>query len=115
MCIENSERKGKEFMRMQRMILFLVFIVLLVGVSLILLPRLHTNAAARVVSPQTESERITIDEFKALLAKPEPVVIIDVRGEAAKKIKGALHIPLPELESRLSEIPRDREIVTYCA
>ncbi len=72
-------------------------------------------AAARNGAPPAEIGRITLAELKALLARREPVTIIDVRGDSATKIKGALHIPLPEIEARLKEIPRDREIVTYCA
>lgn len=64
-------------------------------------------------------ERITIDELKAKLAKKEPVIIIDVRGAdydaSATKIKGAIRIAPAELEARLKELPRDKEIVTYCA
>lgn len=64
---------------------------------------------------QTPPDRITLDEFKALLADGKPVLVLDVRGGVTQKIKGAVNIPLGELESRLGEIPRDREIVTYCA
>lgn len=42
---------------------------------------------------------------------------VDVRDTEDYKrghIKGALGIPLPEIESRLSEIPQDKEIVFYC-
>ena len=72
-------------------------------------------AAAQNGAPPAEIERITLAEFKALLARREPVTIIDGRGDSDTKIKGALHIPLAEFESRLKEIPRDRQIVTYCA
>lgn len=64
---------------------------------------------------QTASDRITIDEFKSLLAEGKPVVILDVRGEIDSKIAGAKHIPLDELATRMNELPRDRDIVTYCA
>ena len=64
---------------------------------------------------QEEVERITLADFKALLASNAPVTILDVRGPSPTKIKGAVHIPLDQLESRLDEIPRDRPIVTYCA
>lgn len=43
--------------------------------------------------------------------------VLDVRnpGErAAGSIPGSIHIPLPELRSRLGELPRDREIVVSC-
>lgn len=45
------------------------------------------------------------------------VVVLDVRPDdeyAAGHIPGALSIPLDELERRLDELPRDREIVAYC-
>jgi hypothetical protein len=66
-----------------------------------------------------EVERITVEELKGKLAKNEPVFIIDSRSQGSydateTKIKGALRIPMDEVESRLSEIPRDKEIVTYC-
>lgn len=59
--------------------------------------------------------RITMEEFKQLLAK-NAIVVLDVRGGGiTEKIKGAAHIPENELQARLKELPRDREIVTYCA
>ena len=102
-------------MRIQRSILFLVSITLFISVSLIIAPLPEMNAALRRIAPQSNSDRITIEDFKALLSRNASVVILDVRGDAETKIKGALHIPLDKLESRLNEIPRDREIITYCA
>lgn len=68
---------------------------------------------------------ITVEELKARINNNEPVAIIDVRGSegyAASKttIKGALHFKLRRLKSRfkfspLKDIPKDREVVTYCA
>lgn len=58
--------------------------------------------------------RVTVEEFKALNSSGK-VIALDVRHEAEKKIKGALHIPLDELDARLASLPRDREVVTYCA
>ncbi len=43
--------------------------------------------------------------------------LLDVRtAEERSKgaIPGSIHIPLPELRDRLGEIPKDRQIVTYC-
>jgi rhodanese-related sulfurtransferase len=45
------------------------------------------------------------------------VVLVDVRPAeeyAAGHIEGARSIPIDELESRLAELPDDREIVAYC-
>ena len=59
--------------------------------------------------------RVTVDEFKQLVAR-NSVVILDVRNdEIDRKIKGALHMPYNDIEARAGELPRDREIVTYCA
>jgi len=56
---------------------------------------------------------------ETLLARmrADDVVLVDVRPEhefAAGHLPGALSIPLSALESRLSDLPRDREIVAYC-
>jgi rhodanese-related sulfurtransferase len=68
---------------------------------------------------------ITAEELKTKLASNAPVTIIDVRSSegyaaSATTIKGALHFKARKLKSRLSyaplkDLPRDREIVTYCA
>lgn len=45
------------------------------------------------------------------------VTVIDVRPEPefrAGHLPGAISLPLPDLERRLGEIPRGREIVAYC-
>jgi len=45
------------------------------------------------------------------------VVVIDVRPTEeyqAGHISGSISIPLRELETRLSDLPRDQEIVAYC-
>lgn len=44
-------------------------------------------------------------------------IVLDVRPPeeyAAAHVAGALSMPLEELERRLSELPRDRQIVAYC-
>ena len=45
------------------------------------------------------------------------VTVLDVRPVEeyrAGHLPGAVSLPLEELESRLSELPRDREVVAYC-
>ncbi len=70
-------------------------------------------------------ETISAEELKTKVAKNEPVTIIDVRspeGFAASTttIKGSYHYKVRKLKSRLQypplkSLPRDQEIVTYCA
>ncbi|MEK7408378.1 MAG: metalloregulator ArsR/SmtB family transcription factor [Acidobacteriota bacterium] len=55
----------------------------------------------------------------ALLAKVRAgaVTVLDVRPAEeyrAGHIAGALSVPLKELERRLSELPRDQDVVAYC-
>jgi len=68
---------------------------------------------------------ITAEELKSKLAGNQPVTIIDVRGSeafatATQTIKGSIHFKTRKLKSRLAfpplkDLPRDREIVTYCS
>ncbi len=68
---------------------------------------------------------ISADELKAKVTSNHPVTIIDVRSSegyasSATTIKGAMHFKVRKLKSRLTfaplkDLPKDREIVTYCA
>jgi rhodanese-related sulfurtransferase len=68
---------------------------------------------------------ITAEELKAKMDNNDPVTIIDVRGAegyAASNttIKGAFHFKVRRIKNRLryaplKDLPKDREIVTYCA
>ena len=69
--------------------------------------------------------RITVDELKAKLERNESVTIIDVRSaegfaNSSTTVKGSIHFKLRKLKSRLryaplKDLPRNSEIVTYCA
>lgn len=59
---------------------------------------------------------ITRDELMASL-RDGMVTLLDVRPEdefALGHLPGAVNMPLGKLERRLSELPKDREIVAYC-
>jgi rhodanese-related sulfurtransferase len=72
-------------------------------------------ASAAGARAQGDAARITVAELKEAAARGA-VVILDVRNDAIdRKIKGAAHIPYNDLEQRAGELPREREIVTYCA
>ncbi|UTI64352.1 metalloregulator ArsR/SmtB family transcription factor [Paraconexibacter antarcticus] len=63
-----------------------------------------------------EVDAIGRDELIARLRAGD-VVLIDVRPieeYEAGHIEGARSIPIEELESRLAELPADREVVAYC-
>lgn len=54
----------------------------------------------------------------AHLGQPRPApLLLDVRTAAEfaeGRVPGAINIPVQELEARLAELPRDRELVVYC-
>jgi rhodanese-related sulfurtransferase len=52
------------------------------------------------------------------MAGPNPPLVIDVRApreRADKSIDGTTHLPLNTLRSGLSDVPRDRPLVVFCA
>ncbi|HEY3044968.1 MAG TPA: MBL fold metallo-hydrolase [Vicinamibacterales bacterium] len=69
------------------------------------------------------TERIGASDLAELLAATitaasPPALVVDVRtiGERqSKQIDGSIGIPLNHLPSRMTELPRDRRMVVYCA
>jgi len=85
----------------------------------------HQARTMRAHAQKSTVSFITAEELKAKLTNNDPVTVIDVRsseGYAASSttIKGAIHFKARKIKSRLSytplkDLPKDREIVTYCA
>jgi rhodanese-related sulfurtransferase len=54
---------------------------------------------------------------RLLEAKVEDLVLLDVRSREGYReghLPGAINIPFEELPARLKELPKDKEIITYC-
>jgi len=72
-------------------------------------------AAAGALLAQNKEKTLSADELKELLDKKE-VYCLDVREpkelEELGTIKGYVNIPLSQIEHRLSEIPKNKLIVT---
>jgi rhodanese-related sulfurtransferase len=68
--------------------------------------------------PRPHPGEITGDEFMNIVRnKPADKLVLDVRTKAevaAGMLPGAVNIPVDELQSRLAELPKDKEIVTHC-
>ncbi len=63
--------------------------------------------------------RISVEDLTAQLAGPEPPLLVDVRTRGAvwldgRRIPGSLRMAFEEIEERLAELPRGREIILYC-
>jgi len=63
-------------------------------------------------------ERIAIADLEKKLAGKSKPIVVDVRKPAeiaeSGAIPGAIHIPVDSVGERVSELPRDKEIVFYC-
>jgi rhodanese-related sulfurtransferase/DNA-binding transcriptional ArsR family regulator len=65
---------------------------------------------------RTDTEAVSIDELLAR-AKRKDVVVLDTRppGEyAAGHLPGALSVPIDQLQTKLRQLPKNREYVAYC-
>ena len=83
--------------------------------------------AAIAARAQTDPavQMINAAELKPKFTGSQPMTIIDVRSSEGyansnNTVKGALHFKLRKLKSRLTfppfkDLPKDREIITYCA
>lgn len=63
--------------------------------------------------------RISIDELQGLIETGESPLIVDVRTRskhlgAPHRIPGAIRMTLEEIDDKLSDLPRDREVILYC-
>lgn len=68
--------------------------------------------------PRPHPGEIVGDEFMNIVnTKPGDTIILDVRTKeeaAMGTIPGAVNIPVDEIQVRLAELPKDKEIVTHC-
>lgn len=62
--------------------------------------------------------RISLEQLKEKLDAGADIVIVDVRSKGdfdEGHISGAVSIPWQqEMEARYTELPRDKEVITYC-
>lgn len=64
------------------------------------------------------AERIPIPELQKKLGSDKKPIVVDVRETSEIKeggaIPGAIHIPIRQIDKRMSEIPKNAEVVFYC-
>jgi hypothetical protein len=76
------------------------------------------SATPSVSESESDVPSVNIEQLKEKVDAGADVVIVDVRSKeefAEGHIPGAVSIPWEEIKDRYSEIPRDKEIITYCA
>lgn len=92
----------------------------MVPVAALLLGGICVQAQVQAQAPPADTvataPRISVaDARKALDAGK--AVLVDVRSADSYKqehAKGALSLPTHEIATRLSELPKDKQIITYC-
>ncbi len=72
-----------------------------------------------VIVPVTD-DRLTIEQLKAKLDSGAQLLILDVRAlegwnTSANKIKGAVRVPMEEVDKQKGEWNKATEIITYCS
>jgi len=76
-------------------------------------------AIAGYVASNIVSGAMPVVSWRQVLeTDPNTVLLLDARtrGEhAAGAISGSVNIPVDELRNRINELPKDKEIITYCA
>lgn len=82
------------------------------------LPVTATNAPhpPDVHGDRSTVQRIAVEDLRAKMNRNE-VTVIDVRDAnsySTQHIAGAINVPFASIESMLSDIPKDKPIVTYC-
>jgi len=100
---------------MRRMALF---VALLVVLALIATGFVGTATRSEADLTADSVRKISIDGLKALLGKPD-VVILDVRtahdwDDSKTKIKGAIRADYHDAASWVEKYPKDKTIVLYC-
>ena len=75
------------------------------------------NALASYFATKIDAEWGPYDLKHALESNPGKVVVLDTRTPDAfqeEHIPGAINIPEAELDKRMKELPKNKDIVTYC-
>lgn len=80
-------------------------------------PKSQSISAVEYLRAKLDYEATPYGLNQILAKTPEQVLVLDVRDAAsfrAEHIQGAMNIPAADLISKLSTLPKDKTIVTYC-
>ena len=86
---------------------------LIVPLAALLLGGSHLQAQA---DPAAEAPRISVADAKKAVDAGK-AVLVDVRSAMnyqQEHAKGAISLPTHEVAARASELPKDKQIITYC-
>lgn len=93
---------------------FWALVILGVGLALVIAVKYFQR---RRLLRMLELARITVYELRDMIDRGEAPVIVDVRTQSrfhVGHIPGALRMTLEELDEKLADLPRERDLVLYC-
>jgi membrane protein DedA with SNARE-associated domain len=96
---------------------FWAVVILAAGLAAVVILKWTERRKARTL---LDIARMTVAELKRRLHEDQPPpLIVDVRNRAAhrydpRRIPGAVRMALDQLDEKIDQLPRDREIVLYC-
>lgn len=73
--------------------------------------------ATALLNTETRYQNVSAKELNDWLNSGKDIILIDVREPVEYiegYLKGSANVPLGQLESRLQEIPKDKDVVVYC-
>lgn len=86
---------------------------LIVPIAALLLGGSHLQAQS---DPTAEAPRISVADAKKAVDSGK-AILVDVRSAMSfqqEHAKGAISLPTHEVATRMSELPKDKQIITYC-
>ncbi len=90
---------------------------LLFSLAILFILGSYANGVLTPKAGAQEVPRITAEELKDKLDRKADVIVVDARSKDSFErghIKGAISMPLEDVEERHKELPRDKEIIFYC-
>lgn len=92
-------------------------LIVVLTLSMIASSALACGLSEKVDGYENTDIQHTLKHWKAGDQSPVPFMLLDVRTAeeyANGHIKGALLIPVQELQQRISEVPKDKQVYIYC-
>ena len=92
-------------------------LIMIMALSMIASTALACGLSEKVDGYENADIQHTFQHWKAGDKSPVPFILLDVRTPeeyAEGHIKGALLIPVQELQQRISEVPKDKQVYVYC-
>jgi predicted sulfurtransferase len=89
---------------------------LIVPLAALLLGGAQAPPPAAPANPAAEAPRISLADAKKAVDAGK-AVLVDVRSAMnyqQEHAKGAISLPTHEIAARMSELPKDKQIITYC-